>query len=31
MNAVVDQLVQETYEGLTPGESASDSNRAGSL
>jgi carboxylate-amine ligase len=31
MNAVVDQLVRETYEGLTPGESTSDQNRAASL
>jgi carboxylate-amine ligase len=31
MKAVVDQLVRETYEGLTPGESASDRNRAASL
>src|SRR5690349_5181865 len=31
MNAVVDQLVQETYEGLTPSESASNQNRANSL
>ena len=31
MNAVVDQLVRETYEGLTPGESASDRNLSAGL
>ena len=31
MKAVVDQIVRETYEGLTPGESASDRNPAASL
>jgi carboxylate-amine ligase len=31
MKTVVDEIVRETYEGLTPGESASDRNRAASL